>query len=216
MWDSGIGITGDQLPHIFDEYYQGIEVAQRGGIGLGLAIVRRLGDVLNHGIDVRSAPGKGTCVSIEVPLGQTRVHGETAPDQDSARNSFVGIVLVIEDEVSVRSALARLLKSRGIAASMVATGNDALTLVTEGIRPNLVLSDYNLRGSMNGVESIKALRSALASNVPAIVMTGDIQSKTIEAIALQDMSVLIKPFLAEELLQLMARLQRGSVSRGSR
>jgi DNA-binding response OmpR family regulator len=63
---------------------------------------------------------------------------------------------------------------------------------------------------MNGVESIQALRSALASNVPAIVMTGDIQSKTIEAIASHDISVMIKPFLAEELLQLMTRLQRSS------
>ncbi len=98
---------------------------------------------------------------------------------------------------------------------MVATGNDALTLVTQGMRPDLVLSDDNLRGSMNGVESIKALRSALAWNVPAIVMTGDIKSKTIEAIATQDVSVVIKPFLAEELLQLMTRLQRSSVSRGS-
>jgi DNA-binding NtrC family response regulator len=171
---------------------------------------------LDHGIDVRSVPGKGTRVSIEVPLGQTRVRGETAQDQDSENISFVGTVLVIEDEVSVRSALGRLLKLRGIGTSMVATGNDALTLVTEGIRPDLVLSDYNLRGSMNGVESIKALRSALASNVPAIVMTGDIQSKTIEAIASHDISVMIKPFLAEELLQLMTRLQRSSGSRGPR
>jgi DNA-binding response OmpR family regulator len=69
---------------------------------------------------------------------------------------------------------------------------------------------------MNGVESIKALRSALASNVPAIVMTGDIQSKTIDAIASQDISVMIKPFLAEELLQLMTRLQSSSGSPGPR
>lgn len=211
MRDSGIGIAGDQLPHIFDEYYQGVEAAQRGGFGLGLAIVRRLGEVLDHGIDVRSAPGKGTCVSIEVPLGQTRVHGETAQDQDSESISFVGTVVVIEDEASVRSALNRLLKKRGVGTFVVATGNDALTLVAEGIRPDFVLSDYNLRGSMNGIESIKALRSALAWNVPAIVMTGDIQSKTIEAIASRDVSVLIKPFLAEELLQLMTRLQRSSV-----
>ena len=215
VWDSGIGIAGDQLPHIFDEYYQGVEAAQRGGFGLGLAIVRRLGDVLNHGIDVRSAPGKGTCVSIEVPLGQTPVHGETAPDQHSPRNSFVGTVLVIEDEVSVRSAMARLLKLKGIATSMVATGDDAVALVMEGFRPDLVLSDYNLRGSMNGVESVKALRSALASDVPAIVMTGDVQSKTVDAIASHDVSVLIKPFLAEELLQLMARLQHSSGSHSS-
>jgi CheY-like chemotaxis protein len=215
MWDSGIGIAGDQLPRIFDEYYQGAEAAERGGVGLGLAIVRRLGEVLDHAIDVRSAPSKGTCVSIEVPLGQPRANIEPAQDEVNESISFAGTVLVIEDETSVRSALNRLLKLRGIGSSIVATGNDAFTLVTQGMRPDLILSDYNLRGSMNGVESIKALRSALAWNVPAIVMTGDIQSKTIEAIAAQDVSVVIKPFLAEELLQLMARLQRSSVSRGS-
>ena len=116
----------------------------------------------------------------------------------------------------MRSALNRLLKLRGLAHPMVATGNDALTLVRQGMRPDLVLSDYNLRGPMNGVGSIKALRSALAWNVPAIVMTGDIQSKTIEAIAPRRIiSVVIKPFLADELLQLMTRLQHSSVSRGS-
>jgi CheY-like chemotaxis protein len=108
------------------------------------------------------------------------------------------------------------LKLKGIGSFIVATGNDALTLVTEGIRPDLVLSDYNLRGSMNGVESIKALRSALAWNVPAIVMTGDIKSITLEAIASQDVSVVIKPFSAEELLQLMTRLQRSSGPHDSR
>jgi DNA-binding NtrC family response regulator len=170
---------------------------------------------LDHGIDVRSAPGRGTCVSIEVPLGQTCVNDEPAHDQLSEGISFAGTVLVIEDETSVRSALNRLLKLRAIGSSMVATGNDALTLVTQGMRPDLILSDYNLRGSMNGVESIKALRSALAWNVPGIVMTGDIQSKTIEAIVAQDVSVMIKPFLADELLQLMTRLQGSAVSRGS-
>jgi len=144
-----------------------------------------------------------------------RVQGKAAPDRDSMRNSFIGTVLVIEDEVSVRSAMARLMKSRGIATSMVATGNDAVALVLQGFRPDLVVSDYNLRGSMNGVESVKALRSALASDVPAIVMTGDVQSKTVDAIVSQDVSVLIKPFLAEELLQLMARLQRSAGSHGS-
>ena len=215
MWDSGIGIAGDQLPRIFDEYYQGSEAVERGGSGLGLAIVRRLGEVLDHAIDVQSAPGRGTCVSIKVPLGQIRVSSEPAHDQVSKSISFAGTVLVIEDETSVRSALNRLLKLRGIGSSIVATGSDALTLVTQGMRPDLVLSDYNLRGSMNGIESIKALRSTLGWNVPAIVMTGDIQSKTIEAIAAQDVSVVIKPFLAEELLQLMTRLQGSSVSRGS-
>ena len=66
VWDTGIGIPGDQLPHIFEEYYCD---AERGGFGLGLAIVRRLGEILDHRVDVRSTPGKGTGFSIEVPRG---------------------------------------------------------------------------------------------------------------------------------------------------
>ena len=71
VWDSGIGISQDQLPHIFQEYYQGAHGAERGGFGLGLAIVRRMGKVLDHRIDVRSTPGKGAVFSIEVPRGDS-------------------------------------------------------------------------------------------------------------------------------------------------
>jgi len=65
---------------------------------------------------------------------------------------------------------------------------------------------------MNGVESIKSLRATLARNLPAIVMTGDTRSKTIEAIASHGMPVLVKPFLADELIQLVNRLCRSSDS----
>ena len=59
VWDSGIGISQDQMPHIFQEYYQGAPGAERGGFGLGLAIVRRMGKMLDHRIDVRSTPWQG-------------------------------------------------------------------------------------------------------------------------------------------------------------
>ena len=59
---------------------------------------------------------------------------------------------------------------------------------------------------MNGVESIKSLRAALAWDLPAIVMTGDTRSKTMEAIASYGVSVLVKPFLGDELIQLINRL----------
>ena len=72
VWDTGIGIPGDQLPHIFEEYYCDPE---RGGFGLGLAIVRRLGEILDHRVDVRSTPGKGTGFSIEVPRGRAYAGG---------------------------------------------------------------------------------------------------------------------------------------------
>jgi DNA-binding response OmpR family regulator len=67
---------------------------------------------------------------------------------------------------------------------------------------------------MNGVESIESLRNALAWNLPAIVMTGDTRAKTMEAIASHGVSVLVKPFLGDELIQLINRLCRSSESSG--
>ena len=203
VWDSGVGITEDQLPYIFDEYYQGTGGPERGGFGLGLAIVKRLGEILDHTVDVRSIAGKGTRFFIEVPRGRSGVGLPEAPPRVRPhKDAFVGSVLVIEDEASVRSALGRLLKTRGVDAAIVATAAEALTLVREqGLRPDALLCDYNLRGSPDGPETIRHLRAALGRNVPAVVMTGDTRSQTTLSISAQAASVLIKPFSADELME---------------
>jgi CheY-like chemotaxis protein len=210
VWDSGIGITEDQLPHIFDEYYQGTGGAERGSFGLGLAIVKRLGIILDHRVEVRSIPGKGTRFFIEVPRGRSGVKvPEAAPPVHPQNDAFLGRVLAIEDEASVRSALGRLLKLRGVDATIVATMTEALTLIREqSLRPDVLLCDYNLRGSPDGIETIRHLRAALGRNVPAIVMTGDTRSQTVDSISAQGVSVLIKPFVADELLEALRGLEK--------
>ena len=117
----------------------------------------------------------------------------------------------------MRSALGRLFKTRGIDAIIVATAMDALTLIQEqGLRPDLLLCDYNLRGSPDGVETVRHLRAALGRNVPAVVMTGDTRTQTVESISAQGVFVLIKPFSAEELLEaLRGQAPRGTVSASS-
>src|SRR5262249_4337975 len=143
VWDTGIGIAGDQLPHIFEEYYCD---AERGGFGLGLAIVKRLAEALDHRVAVRSTPAKGTGFSIEVSRGLAHVC-ESESVAASARDGepFRGTVLVIEDEMSVRSALKRMLTSRGIGVIGVATVGEATTLLEQHhVRPDLVVCDYNL------------------------------------------------------------------------
>jgi PAS domain S-box-containing protein len=213
VWDTGIGIPGDQLPRIFEEYYCD---AERGGFGLGLAIVRRLGDILDHRVDVRSTQGKGTGFSIEVPRGRAGVGvSDSIPTSDFAGESFHGTVLVIEDERSLRAALSRILTLKGIGVIEVPTGSAAVTLIKEkDLRPDLVLCDYNLPGPMNGVESIKSLRNALAWDLPAIVMTGDTRSRTMEAIASHGVAVLVKPFSGDELIRQISGLYRSSESSG--
>lgn len=210
VWDSGIGITQDQLPHIFQEYYQGLPDGDRGGLGLGLAIVRRLGEMLDHPIVARSTPGKGTVITIEVPRGDGDGESrERAHKPRYERDDFRGSILVVEDEASVRASISRLLRARGIEAVVVATADDALARVRQQeIRPDLLLCDYNLQGSTSGVTTIGDLRAALGRNVPAIVMTGDIRSEIVAPIRAQGILVLLKPFSADELLQHVVRLSR--------
>jgi CheY-like chemotaxis protein len=152
---------------------------------------------------VRSILGKGTRFFIEVPRGRSGVKvPEVAPPVHPHNDAFLGSVLAIEDEASVRSALGRLLKKRGVDATIVATATEALTLVREkGLRPSVLLCDYNLHGSPDGIEAIRHLRAALGRNVPATVMTGDTRSQTVDSISAQGVSVLIKPFTAGELLE---------------
>ena len=105
--------------------------------------------MLDHRIDVRSTPGKGTVFSIEVPRGDSsRDTTERAQTPRYERDDFPDIILVVEDETSVRASLSRLLKTKGIEAIVVATANDALARINrQEIRPDLLICDYNLRGS---------------------------------------------------------------------
>jgi signal transduction histidine kinase/CheY-like chemotaxis protein len=212
VWDSGIGIPGQHIARIFEEYYQGPQGLNRGGVGLGLAIVQRLGKLLGHHVVVRSVPGKGSGFSIEVPVTHESLVASHASGAlpDIADTQFTGAILLIEDENDVRRALDRLLRTKGFSVLSAASVKEALTLITErGTRPDLVISDYNLPG-MNGIESIKAVREALAWKVPAIVLTGDIRSHVINSIAAHDLSVVVKPVPADELLQLIKRHARAS------
>src|SRR5262249_14157609 len=93
---------------------------------------------------------------------------------------------------------------KGLGVLSAASANEALSLITKkGMRPDLVISDHNLPGKMNGVECIEAIRAALAWKIPAIVLTGDIRSRVIKSIGTHDLSVVVKPVQAEELLKLI-------------
>jgi CheY-like chemotaxis protein/nitrogen-specific signal transduction histidine kinase len=207
VWDSGVGIMGEHMPHIFEQHYQASQSAPSEGLGLGLAIVRRLEHTLGHRVAVRSIPGKGSVFSIEIPMGREQakagVQAEAPLDKSNALVS--GTILVIEDEGSVRNALESWLRSEGMDAVSAANGSEALALITEkGIRPDLLLSDYNLPGQLNGIQSVQALRKALTWNIPAIVLTGDTRTDVIDAIAKHDIAVAIKPLEPDQLMKLMA------------
>jgi DNA-binding response OmpR family regulator len=119
-------------------------------------------------------------------------------------------ILLIEDESSVRSALTKLLKANGIDVLSAATSESALDVIRQSeLRPDVIVCDYNLRGSVNGIEAIRSVRKALDRSVPAIVVTGETRSSVMREITSTGASILIKPFRGQELVRLVNRLHGG-------
>ena len=85
VWDTGIGIPDEELQAIFEEYHQLDNAARERsrGLGLGLSIVQRLGNLLGHRVRVRSQPGKGSVFAIEVMLPPSG----TAPQPEHHRHA---------------------------------------------------------------------------------------------------------------------------------
>jgi CheY-like chemotaxis protein/anti-sigma regulatory factor (Ser/Thr protein kinase) len=209
VWDSGVGIAEEHLPRIFEEYYQVEDRTHLGSFGLGLAIVQRLANLLGHSVEVRSRPGEGSCFSIEVPLAKEGVIAANgnAPLERAAAPAFRGTILVIEDDSFVRSGIELLLASEGMKVVAAASGQEALDLIAnKGVRPDVVLSDFNLPGRMNGVDAIQAIRKAVG-DIPAIVLTGDIRSEVLDSIAAYDVRIATKPVNADELVRLVTEPQ---------
>ena len=212
IWDTGVGIPDDALQAIFEEYHQLDNPARERsrGLGLGLSIVQRLGALLGHRVHVRSTPGKGSVFSMDVTLPAAQPRPERAPlapDQSAGETARSGAILVIEDDPEVRELLDIFLTDEGHTTATAPDGFAALDLIAHRrIRPDLVLSDYNLPGGMDGLHLIAKLRELLGHPVPAIVLTGDISNETLREIARQGCVQLNKPMKLRELSQIIQRL----------
>jgi len=176
VWDTGRGIPLDQQERVFQEYYQlgNPERDRTKGLGLGLAIVRRLTDLLESRLTLRSQPGRGSCFEIAIPLADHTLElAETAaasPPGALAR----GLIVVIDDESAIRDATLSLLSSWGHEVIAAASGDEAIfRLSTCPLQPNLIVCDYRLRDGENGIEVIERLRSEYNEAIPAILITGD-------------------------------------------
>jgi two-component system CheB/CheR fusion protein len=215
IWDTGIGIPTSELETIFEEYHQLDNAARQRshGLGLGLSIVKSLGELLGHRIRVRSLQGKGSMFSIEVPLSPRGAGSASADDSSGADEASTrlaprsGTVLIVEDDPEVRENLELFLKEEGYDAATAADGPAALELAARGtIRPDLVLADYNLPNGMNGIQIAQKLREELSRQIPFIILTGDISTEALRDIALHDCVQFNKPVKLRALTQAIDKL----------
>ncbi|HXZ54511.1 MAG TPA: hybrid sensor histidine kinase/response regulator [Burkholderiales bacterium] len=200
--DSGRGIPEAEQTRVFDEFYQlgNPERDRAKGLGLGLAIVKRLVSLLEIDMEMTSSPGAGTRFRLVLP--RAREGAERAEDAATMRTPAALNVLVIDDEAEVRLGMKILLEGMGCRATLAEGTAEALAAARTA-RPDVVVADFRLRGTDNGIEAVRAVR-ALHPHVPALLVSGDIASDQLREAERAGIAFLHKPVPAETLKRAIA------------
>lgn len=195
VWDTGIGIDAANHELIFQEFHQ-IEEASgldgRGkGMGLGLAIVRELADMINATISVASRPGRGSVFRVTLAAGQRpadalRLNPDMGePDPDTHRLLPGLRVLVVDDDPLVRASLCAMLEQWQCLVVAAATVTQVERLLARAMRAGsppweVVITDLRLARLENGGQVILAVQEAIALHAPwrehppeFFILTGD-------------------------------------------
>jgi two-component system, sensor histidine kinase len=207
--DTGRGISLDQQESVFQEFVQLHNPARdrSKGLGLGLAIVSRLGRLLGHRVELRSRPGHGSTFSIDVPLGDARLIEPSTPATPSGRLPDHALVLLVDDETAILRGMAELFDNWGIDLVTAHSANEAVQwLDSIGRVPDVIVSDYRLPDDTDGIEVITHLRQQYGRDIPSILVSGDTAPDTIRRISQAGFPLLHKPLRPAKLRALLTHL----------
>ncbi len=204
--DTGIGIRPEILPHIFEEYYQADNPHRdrRKGLGLGLAIVRRIEDLLGGQVRVSSEPGVGSVFGFEVPLGDVTRLAQPFVITHSQYDLSGSVVALVEDDPDIREVSVDLMEQWGCRVVAGEYADDVMRkLDIAELRPDLLVCDYRLPHGMTAIHVIKRMRELWGNELPAVVLTGDTASETLHEIHNSGAILLHKPIAPIRLRAMM-------------
>lgn len=212
VWDTGQGIPENQTMAIFEDFHQ-IDNAERDrskGLGLGLAIARRLAVCLSHDIECDSLFGQGSRFAVLVESGSIAASNAIESlTLDHMAKSLSGLrILLVEDNLDVLKSTQNLLTSWGCDVVSGGSLEEVIKVMDENSAtvPNLILADYRLPGGADGVEVISRVQRMVGDIIPSIVVTGDVQESNLEAIASEGHQVLCKPVQPAKLRALISHM----------
>lgn len=194
--DSGPGIDAALHDRVFDEFFQVGAVAnhRQEGLGLGLAIVRRLAGLLDARVQLRSAPARGTTFSLALE----RAAAPPAAPRPEPHAPLVPLrVLVIEDDVAAREALSDLLEQWGCAV-LGARCSDELLAPARWV-PDVALLDVRLPDGRDGIDEAQRLRAAFGVDLPCLLVTGEGAPESLRRIDASGLPWLHKPVSVDAL-----------------
>lgn len=210
--DTGIGIAEQEHENIFKEYNQlnNNERDRQKGVGLGLALVRRMCELLGHDIEVKSTLGHGSVFTLSLTLGDP---GQVIHEpKEENTSSIEGInVLLVDDELPILDAMQSLLSQWHCQCHAFSTIDDAVTsLNNEPIAVDLIISDYRLSGDFNGLQCIERLRGIVGEATPAVLLSGDTAPNLLHTVQQAGFYMLHKPLKPARLRNVMTILLKST------
>ena len=203
--DNGRGMSHTEQECIFEEFTQLRNPARtlEKGVGLGLSICRQLIHLLEYPSGLRSAPGQGSNFWIDVPTGDWAE--DIAETVKVLQVNLSGRIALVENDLINREAMETLLNQWGCQVTCYVTPDEALA----GIEPgsiDLLISDYRLEGSKDGLALIRELRASTRYNGPALLVTADTSEEVTELARLTDIDIIYKPVLPARLRRAIHQL----------
>ena len=212
--DSGIGIADADRAHVFDEFVQLAATPRHHaggrGMGLGLAIVRRLGGLLGHPIELASTLGRGSRFSITVPraivCGRDRnpLPAHAVPASITSAALAGRRIVVIDDDPTIVAAMRALFASWQAVAVGGTDANSALTALVAishagANHADLIVADLRLANGQSGIDAVARLRTSLGANTPALIVSGDTSAEAQAEVRSAGFPLLTKPVVASAL-----------------
>lgn len=201
--DDGQGLSEEEQELVFEEFRQLDNPGRNAerGLGLGLAIVQQLAQLLGHPLQLHSSPGSGARFVLQLPTADA---GEWQPPAAPA-TAMQGRVLLLEDDDAGREALSGLLQRWGCEVWACADPAEALECVAQA-QPQVVISDFRLAATEDGLRAIERLREEAGRMLPALLITADVSADLQERCTRAHVTLLGKPLLPARLRQALAVL----------
>ena len=212
--DTGVGISPELLPNIFDLFSQGNRTLDRsqGGLGIGLTLAQKIVEMHRGTVDAKSAGiGQGSEFTVRLPLVVAKPVKESKESRTAEASTQTSRILVVDDNVDAAESVAVMLRFSGYDVDVAYSGQTALSAVDE-YRPNIVLLDIGLP-EMDGYEIARRLRQQL-KDVWLIALTGYGQDsdrqQSKEAGFDHHLVKPVDPQKLEELLAMLIKLPRSA------
>ncbi|MFA6120253.1 MAG: ATP-binding protein [Sideroxydans sp.] len=203
--DTGIGIRAEVLPHIFEEYYQvgNPHRDRRKGLGLGLAIVRRVEELMGYHVEIESTPGHGSTFCFDVKKGDATMLARPFVITQSRQDVSDKVIALVEDDADIREFTAEIMQDWGCRVVMGESGEDVLRALDKvALRPDLLVCDFRLPDGQTALDVMRQMREAWGE-LPVLVVTGDTAAETLQAIQRSGAMLLHKPIAPSHLRSMM-------------